>query len=93
MWNLSSLYGADYGLIPIGYQAISWTSPGNLIIYTHEWSYIGVPNRMQYIHGLVQDYSNSIANALEFLQSCSYMGYISGHTSCNAEDISQASES
>ena len=69
MWNLSSIYGADYGLIPTGYQAISWTSPGNLIIYTHEWSYIGVPNRMQYIDGSVHDCSNSIANALELLQS------------------------
>ena len=26
--------------------------------------------RNWYIHGLVQDYSNSIANALELLQSC-----------------------
>ena len=39
VWNLLSHHGKDYGLIPIGYQAISWTSPGNLILDTREWSY------------------------------------------------------
>ena len=34
-----SHHGKDYGLIPIGYQAISWTSPDNLILVTREWSY------------------------------------------------------
>ena len=41
VWNFFIYHDKYYGLIAAGYQGISWTSPGNLVLDTREWSYTG----------------------------------------------------
>ena len=83
---VNNIPALDNGLVPARQQAIYWTTDGGLtweslslirendvssgeaVLKMHHRNV--KPMSPKYINGLVQDCSNSIANALELLQSC-----------------------